>query len=250
MKVKMNYYNIITGKYEQLYVKEEFARFIASSDKKMKRDQRLYDKYTVPMDTVISDNGKSKLTIEDTLTDGSEFDENEKIEKEKIKRALWRVVDTLDEKQKKIIIDYFVNDKKQSDIANELGITASAVNQLKDTAINQLRYKLGTDKEFMETYYNKSHRQKFDKLVLDVAMELNKPEGLTIDMKGVEKITKLGTQFLKQYTKLNLDLDEDMLGLFKFMNDTVREVVNDFKKETNGASKLVITSDYELKVIE
>ena len=250
MKVKMNYYNEITGKYEQLYVKEQFARFIASSDKKMKRDQRLYDKYTVPMDTVISDNGKSRLTIEDTLTDGSEFDENEKIEKEKIKSALWRVVDTLDEKQKKIIIDYFVNDKKQSDIANELGITASAVNQLKDTAINQLRYKLGTDKDFMETYYYKSHRQKFDKLVLDVAMELNKPESLTIDMKGVEKITKLGTQFLKQYTKLNLDLDEEMLGLFKFMNDTVREVVSDFKNETNGASKLVITSDYELKAIE
>ena len=250
MKVKMNYYNIITGKYEQLYVKEEFARFIASSDKKMKRDQRLYDKYTVPMDTVISDNGKSKLTIEDTLTDGSEVDENEEIEKEKIKRALWRVVDTLDEKQKKIIIDYFVNDKKQSDIANELGITASAVNQIKNTALIHLQYKLCTDKDFMETYYYKSHRQKFGKLVLDIAMELNKPEGLTIDMKGVEKITKLGTQFLKQYTKLNLDLDEDMLGLFKFMNDTVREVLNDFKKETNGASKMIITSDYELKVIE
>ena len=249
MKIKMKYYNIITGKYEQIYVKEELARFMIASDKKMKREQMLYNKYTVSMDTVISKNGDGVLTIEDTLTDSDEEDENAIIEKEKIKSALWRIVDTLEEKQREIIIDIFVNEKEQKVIAEELGITSSAVNQIKKTALIHLQYKLCTDKEFMETYFHKRHRAEFDNLVLQTAKEMNKPEGLVIDINGVEEVTKLGTQFLKDATKHNLDLDENMLGLFKLANGVVRDFVKDFKKENGNASKMVITPNYELKVL-
>ena len=245
----MKYYNIITGKYEQIYVKEELARFMIASDKKMKREQMLYNKYTVPMDTVISKSDDGLLTIEDTLTDSDEEDENVIIEKEKIKKALWRIVDTLEEKQRKIIIDIFVNEKEQKVIAEELGITSSAVNQIKNTTLIHLQYKLCTDKEFMETYFYKKHRAEFDNLVLKTAKEMDKPEGLVIDINVVEEVTKLGTQFLKDVTKNNLALDENMLGLFKLANSVVKDFVKDFKATNPDSTKIVISNDFDLKTL-
>lgn len=56
-----------------------------------------------------------------------------------IDREMLRAIDILTERQKQVIYECIINDKKEHLVAQELGISKKSVNKIKHTALNKLR---------------------------------------------------------------------------------------------------------------
>ena len=96
----------------------------------------------------IMDSGKFPLSLYEKLDDESDTELIDKIESENTddkmldKIMLKELIDTLDERDKKIIILRYFRDKTQTEIAKELGVSQVQISRLENKILDNLRKNL------------------------------------------------------------------------------------------------------------
>ncbi len=103
----------------------------------------------ISLDEFIEQGTESK--VEQTLT--AEFDQPERIyEKQELKELLVKTLDTLTEKEKRVIILYYYEELTLKEISGILEVSESRISQLHTKALQKMRVKLGTNIELFTSY--------------------------------------------------------------------------------------------------
>lgn len=103
------------------------------------------------------------ISLDEFLEQGSEskseqyfattFDQPETIvEKQELKEILTKVLDTLTEKEKKVIILYYYEDLTLKEISKILEVSESRISQLHTKALQKMKAKLGTNIDIITSY--------------------------------------------------------------------------------------------------
>ena len=222
----IKYYDRIHRQFIDLEVTDNVAKFLMRNDKWLRRQQIKYNYYTVSLDSPVYNDDEDGVTLAETIEENhSEEDYYIDVDKEKLFKLVWKIVEKLDDKQQKLIDDLFVKEKSQKQIAKEFGVSTSGVSQMKDTTLLHLRYYFYTDKEFMQTDIYKRNKREFDFDLVQVAKEINKNEYFSIDLNAVANLVKDNTQVLKMLSSFGIDIDEKQKELLSSMNRVIKKFI-------------------------
>ena len=165
-------------------------------------------------------------------------------------RLVWKMVEKLTEQQQKLVDDIYVYDKSQTQIAEELGVSDSAVSQAHDTVILHLAFYFYTDEEFQQTDLYKRNQREFEYALKQVAIEIFKriaeENGLKINLNDVRKLTKYNTQFLKMVTRLKGKLPADEKKQFTKINRTVKQNLDKLNVDWSKENILTVPTDLKM----
>lgn len=207
----IEYYDRIHKQKLELEVTDEVALFLQSSYKKGERKQKEFHYRTMSLNTVIYSGESEDITLEETI---AAPDEEDVMDCRKCKQRLefynlvWKVVEKLDKEKYDLIWDLFVLKKSQKKIAFEKGISESALSQLKDTAISDLRYHFNYDKEFQQTdFYKKFSSDGLNDFV-KYAKEFTLADIGYYIMNGTYELSKQISQIMKKSTTLGKNLED------------------------------------------
>ena len=207
----IEYYDRIHKQKIELEVTDEVALFLQSSYKEWERKQKEYNYRTISLNTVIYSGESEDITLEETI---AAPDEEEVMNCRKCKQRLrfynlvWKVAGKLDKEKYDLIWDLFVLKKSQKKIAIEKGISESALSQLKDTAISDLRYELNYDNEFQQTdFYKKFFRDGLNDFVKYAKEFTLKDIGYYI-MNDTYELSKQISQVMKKSTTLGKTVED------------------------------------------
>lgn len=93
----------------------------------------------------------AETKVEQNLT--AEYDRPEKIlEKAELKELLMKALETLTEKEKKVIILYYYEELTLKEISRVLEVTESRISQLHTKALQKMKFKLGNNIELLASY--------------------------------------------------------------------------------------------------
>jgi RNA polymerase sigma factor for flagellar operon FliA len=93
----------------------------------------------------------TETKVEKSLT--ASFDQPEKIvEKQELKEILVRTLETLTEKEKKVIIFYYYEELTLKEISRILEVSESRISQLHTKALQKMKSKLGNNMELFTSY--------------------------------------------------------------------------------------------------
>jgi RNA polymerase sigma factor (sigma-70 family) len=121
---------------KSLHVSKEGLRKVKlASNKCISIDQRLSD-------TNSDWNDDKKTTLQDILVDHKNKSSHEMAIKDEEKKIIRSAIDTLEEKDKKIIVQLFFGNKTLGQVGKGLNISAEAVRQRKRNALRQLRFRI------------------------------------------------------------------------------------------------------------
>lgn len=138
-----------------------------------------------------TDNNELKILIKYFLTHDCETDSTEVCILADLKTILGlyknsKEVNILTPKQRKVITEHLINDKIQSDLANELGITQQGVSILLASGLQRIKtYILTGELKWMpwsstEKEYLLNNYPKMD--IYDLSKELNRPHNKVVSM--------------------------------------------------------------------
>ncbi|HWT76784.1 MAG TPA: FliA/WhiG family RNA polymerase sigma factor [Mobilitalea sp.] len=103
----------------------------------------------ISLDEFMEQGTESK--VEQSLT--ADFDRPEKIiEKQELKELLIQVLETLTEKEKKVIILYYYEELTLKEISRILEVTESRISQLHTKALQKMKFKLGNNIELLASF--------------------------------------------------------------------------------------------------
>lgn len=103
----------------------------------------------VSLDEFIEQGTESK--VEQNLT--AEFDQPERVfEKQELKEILIKTLETLTEKEKRVIILYYYEELTLKEISRILEVSESRISQLHTKALQKMRVKLGNNIELLTSY--------------------------------------------------------------------------------------------------
>lgn len=103
----------------------------------------------ISLDEFMDQGTESKM--EQSLT--SEFDQPDRIfEKQELKELLIKTLETLTEKEKKVIILYYYEELTLKEISKILEVSESRISQLHTKALQKMKTKLGRNMELFTTY--------------------------------------------------------------------------------------------------
>ena len=240
----IEYFDRIHRQKIELEVTDEIALFLQSSSKKWQRSQNEYNYRTISLDTVVYSGESEDVTLEETIP---AFEEDEvmncKTCKQKLKfyNIVWKVVSNLDKDKYDLVWDLFVLKKSQKQLATEKGITESALSQLKDTAISDLRYHFNYDKEFQQTdFYKKFSSDGLNDFV-KYAKEFTLADIGYYIMNGTYELSKQISQIMKKSTTLGKTLeDKDKISKG---NRLVKQTIEALNPEQEKGKILNITEE-------
>lgn len=226
------YYDKINDKYVRLEVTDEVAKFLQNNTKQWQRQQEDCYDYNVSLNKVLyEDDDDNPITLEDVVPDRTDDEIREFCEKcfrnQRLYRCVWNVVDKLNEKEQKLVDDIYIYDKSQKEIADELGVSESAISQAHDRMLTHLAYFFYTDKEFMQMDLYKRNEREFKYTLMEVVKEIDKEEGLEINLNSVYDLVKDNTQMLKMISSLGIEINETQKEIFTTMNRVVRQTLDD-----------------------
>jgi RNA polymerase sigma factor for flagellar operon FliA len=93
----------------------------------------------------------TEAKVEQNLT--AEFDQPERIaEKKELKEALVKILETLTEKEKKVIILYYYEELTLKEISRILEVSESRISQLHTKALQKMKQRLGNNIEIFNYY--------------------------------------------------------------------------------------------------
>ena len=103
------------------------------------------------------------ISLDEFLEQGSEsktekyfstnFDQPERIiEQKELKEVLARTLDTLTEKEKRVIVLYYYEDLTLKEISKILEVSESRISQLHTKALQKLKAKLGVNMDIITSY--------------------------------------------------------------------------------------------------
>ncbi|MEZ5341175.1 MAG: FliA/WhiG family RNA polymerase sigma factor [Acidimicrobiales bacterium] len=115
-------------------------------DELCKLQDRLFRSVVLALDHETSDDGDEELTLVDILQDRSSPEPLEELETRELHSYLRDAVHLLPERQRLVIVGYFLEGKTSQDLARFLGVTESRISQLRSEALRNL--KLGIEAQY------------------------------------------------------------------------------------------------------
>jgi RNA polymerase sigma factor for flagellar operon FliA len=117
-----------------------------SHDELARLRDRLFRSVVLALDHETSDDSDEDLTLVDVLRDQSAVEPSEELESRELHTYLRDAVKLLPERQRFVIVGYFLEGKTSQDLARFLGVTESRVSQLRSEALRNL--KLGIEAQY------------------------------------------------------------------------------------------------------
>ena len=245
------YYDKINDKYVRVEVTDEVAKFLQNNTKQWQRQQEDCYEYNVSLNKVLyEDDDDNPITLEDVVPDRTDDEIREFCEKcfrnQRLYRCVWNVVDKLNEKEQKLVDDIYIYDKSQKEIADELGVSESAISQAHDRMLTHLAYFFYTDKEFMQMDLYKRNEREFKYSLMEVVKEIDKEEGLEINLNSVYDLVKDNTQMLKMISSLGIEINETQKEIFTTMNRVVRQTLDDLNLDFGEQNILTVPQNLDM----
>jgi len=245
------YYDKINCKYVRVEVTDEVAKFLQNNTKQWQRQQEDCYDYNVSLNKVLyEDDDDNPITLEDVVPDRTDDEIREFCEKcfrnQRLYRCVWNVVDKLNEKEQKLVDDIYIYDKSQKEIADELGVSESAISQAHDRMLTHLAYFFYTDKAFMQMDLYKRNEREFKYSLMEVVKEIDKEEGLEINLNSVYDLVKDNTQMLKMISSLGIEINETQKEIFTTMNRVVRQTLDDLNLDFGEQNILTVPQNLDM----
>ena len=245
------YYDKINDKYVRVEVADEVAKFLQNNTKQWQRQQENCYDYNVSLNKVLyEDDDDNPITLEDVVPDRTDDEIREFCDKcfrnQRLYRCVWNVVDKLNEKEQKLVDDIYIYDKSQKEIADELGVSESAISQAHDRMLTHLAYFFYTDKEFMHMDLYKRNEREFKYSLMEVVKEMDKEEGLEINLNSVYDLVKDNTQMLKMISSLGIEINETQKEIFTTMNRGVRQTLDDLNLDFGEQNILTVPQNLDM----
>ncbi len=118
-------------------------------DELSKLRDRLFRSVVLALDHETSSDADEDLTLVDVLEDANSIEPSEELETRELHSYLRDAVSLLPERQRFVIVGYFLEGKTSQDLARFLGVTESRISQLRSEALRNL--KLGIEAQFDDT---------------------------------------------------------------------------------------------------
>lgn len=115
-------------------------------DELAKLQDRLFRSVVLALDHETSDEGDEDLTLVDVLSDRNAVEPCEELETRELHNYLRDAVHLLPERQRLVIVGYFLDGKTSQELAAFLGVTESRISQLRSEALRNL--KLGIEAQY------------------------------------------------------------------------------------------------------
>ncbi|MEZ5412366.1 MAG: FliA/WhiG family RNA polymerase sigma factor [Acidimicrobiales bacterium] len=126
---------------------EEMAASLGISRQELNKLQdRLFRSVVLALDHETSDDTDEDLTLVDILQDRSAVEPSDELELRELHAYLRDAVGLLPERQRFVIVGYFLEGKTSQELARFLGVTESRISQLRSEALRNL--KLGIEAQF------------------------------------------------------------------------------------------------------
>ena len=118
----------------------EMADELGMSRSELNRLQdRLFRSVVLAFDHLVADTPDEELTLVDVLADASVVEPSAELEQRELHAYLRDAIALLPERQRLVIVGYFLQERTSQDLARFLGVTESRVSQMRTEALESLR---------------------------------------------------------------------------------------------------------------
>lgn len=100
---------------------------------------RLFRSVVLAFDHLVADSPDEELTLVDVLADTSVVEPSAELEQRELHAYLRDAIALLPERQRLVIVGYFLQERTSQDLARFLGVTESRVSQMRTEALESLR---------------------------------------------------------------------------------------------------------------
>lgn len=111
---------------------------------------RMFRSVVLALEHEVTDDSDEDLTLVDVLTDRNSIEPLEELESREMLGYLRDAVELLPERQRLVVVGYFLEGRTSQDLARFLGVTESRISQLRSEALEMLR-------EGIESQYAPQH---------------------------------------------------------------------------------------------
>lgn len=125
----------------------EVAEELGMDREEVRRLQdRLFRSVVLAFDHLVTDSSDEELTLVDVLADSNMVEPSAELERRELYAYLRDAIALLPERQRLVIVGYFLQDRTSQELARFLGVTESRVSQMRTEALETLR--LGIEAQF------------------------------------------------------------------------------------------------------
>jgi RNA polymerase sigma factor for flagellar operon FliA len=118
----------------------EMAEALGMTREELARLQdRMFRSVVLALEHEVNEDSDEDLTLVDVLTDRSSVEPLEELESRELHAYLRDAVNLLPERQRLVIVGYFLEGRTSQDLARFLGVTESRVSQLRSEALQMLK---------------------------------------------------------------------------------------------------------------
>lgn len=118
----------------------EMAEALGMTREELSRLQdRLFRSVVLALEHEVTDDSEEDLTLVDVLCDRAQVEPLEELETRELHAYLRDAVELLPERQRLVIVGYFLEGRSSQELARFLGVTESRVSQLRSEALAMLR---------------------------------------------------------------------------------------------------------------
>jgi RNA polymerase sigma factor for flagellar operon FliA len=118
----------------------EMAEALGMTRDELSRLQdRMFRSVVLALEHEVNEDGDEDLTLVDVLRDRSSVEPLEELETRELHAYLRDAVNLLPERQRLVIVGYFLEDRTSQELARFLGVTESRVSQLRSEALQMLK---------------------------------------------------------------------------------------------------------------
>lgn len=110
-----------------------------SRDELHRLRDRLFRSVVLAFDHLISDNPDEELTLVDIIEDRHSVEPSSELERRELHAYLRDAVALLPERQRMVIVGYFLEERTSQELARFLGVTESRVSQMRTEALEELK---------------------------------------------------------------------------------------------------------------
>ena len=110
-----------------------------SRDELHRLRDRLFRSVILAFDHLVTDSPDEELTLVDVIEDVHSVEPCHELEKRELHAYLRDAIALLPERQRLVIVGYFLQDRTSQDLARFLGVTESRISQLRSEALEMLR---------------------------------------------------------------------------------------------------------------
>ncbi|MEZ5381504.1 MAG: FliA/WhiG family RNA polymerase sigma factor [Microthrixaceae bacterium] len=120
--------------------KDEVAKALGMTKEEIHRLQdRMFRSVVLAFDNLVADSSEEDMTLIDVLEDPTAVEPSRELEGREMVSFLRDAVQLLPERQRLVIVGYFLEDRTSQELAELLGVTESRVSQMRTEALETMR---------------------------------------------------------------------------------------------------------------